>query len=124
MLGMGFEESAARGALRRSSSVDDAIDLLAAQDAKDHSEKFFFYLSEYRYSSRGWEDSKKNTYQYYIIYFNGRWTLTPSSKCPGGFEGGGRTGEMKRQKHPTAATKKELLRFDVMMFNPTPYDFI
>ena len=59
MLGMGFEESAARGALRRSSSVDDAIDLLAAQDAKDHSEKFFFYLSEYRYSSRGWEDSKK-----------------------------------------------------------------
>lgn len=52
MLGMGFEESAARGALRRSSSVDDAIDLLAAQDAKDHSEKFFFDLLEYRYSSR------------------------------------------------------------------------
>ena len=35
MLDMGYEESAARSALRRSSSVDDAIDLIAAQDAKE-----------------------------------------------------------------------------------------
>ncbi len=50
--------------------------------------------------------------------------MTPSSKCPGVFEGGARTDEMKRQKHPAVATKKELVRLDVLMFNPTLHDFI